>query len=366
LREAGFEPLSSAPGRAEIGEAVRAARADALVYLMEGHLLAVTAAGEVSVRAAARLRLDAPELTAYRAAHDARPAGAEEPGWRQRLNAVCDWAWPAFVEPLREIVDGPGRVVLVPVGELGAVPWHAARSGARHAIGEFAFSYAASAGQLRAVLRRRPATGAAVLVADPIDDRTVAEVERLRTHSYPDGVVLPAAGGDDIVRTVTADPAPAVLHLAGAAVTGSSPDRSHLVVAGPAELAVAEILAAARQRPAGAAGGLVVLPACVTELAVAHYDEALTLASAFLAAGPAGVIASRWPVGDEATACLMAMVHHLRTAHGRPDHEALREAQAWMLDPGRKPPEVLAGHYPARPGVLAEPAVWAAFSHHGV
>jgi hypothetical protein len=368
LHDAGFESLSAAPSREEIAEAVRAAGADALVYLLDGHLLAVSTSGAVTVRVADRLRLDAPELTAYRAAHDALLTEAGEPHWRQRLNAVCDWAWPAFVEPLREIVGGPGRVVLVPVGELGAVPWHAARSRGRHAMSEFAFSYAASARQLRAVSRRRPATGAAVLVADPIRDLTGAraEVDWLKAHTYRDGVVLPAATGDEIVRAVTGDPAPAVLHLACHAVTGASPDRSHLVVAGPSELPVAEILAAARRRPTDAAGGLVVLSACVTDLTVADYDQALTLASAFLAAGPVGVIASRWPVDDEATACLMAMVHHLRTARGLPDHEALREAQAWMLDPGRKPPDALAGLYPARPGVLAEPAVWAAFSHHGI
>ena len=372
LHEAGFDPLSAAPGRAEIAGAVRAAGADALVYLLEGHLLAVTGSGELTVRPAERLRPDAPELAAYRAAHDALLTEAGEPRWRQRLAAVCDWAWPAFVEPLRGItgrgITGPGRVVLVPVGELGAVPWHAARSGTRHAVAEFAFSYAASARQLRAVLRRRPATGTTVLVADPIQSLpgARAEVDWLRAHSYRDAVLLPSATGEQIVRALTADPAPAVLHLACHAVTGPSPDRSHLVVAGPSELAVAEILAAARRRPADAPGGLVVLSACVTDLTVAEYDEALTLASAFLAAGPAGVIASRWPVDDRATACLMAMVHHLRSTRGLPGHEALREAQAWMLDPGRKPPEALAELYPARPGVLAEPAVWAAFSHHGI
>jgi CHAT domain-containing protein len=149
-------------------------------------------------------------------------------------------------------------------------------------------------------------------------------------------------------------------------VTGASPDRSHLVVAGPSELAVAEILAATRRRPADAAGGLVVLSACVTDLTVSDYDEALTLASAFLTAGPVSVVASRWPVDDEATACLMAMVHHLRTTRGLPGREALRAAQAWMLDPAPEPPEALGELYPARPGVLAEPAVWAAFAHHGV
>jgi hypothetical protein len=61
----------------------------------------------------------------------------------------------------------------------------------------------------------------------------------------------------------------------------------------------------------------------------------------------------------------MAMVHHLRATRGLPDHEALRAAQAWMRDPDREPPPALAGLYPARPRVLAEPAVWAAFAHHG-
>lgn len=81
--------------------------------------------------------------------HDA----AEAPG--RLVEHVCEWAWEAAIEPLLEHLragsaDGePFRVVLIPMGELLSVPWHAARyetDGTVHfAVEHLVFSYAASA-----------------------------------------------------------------------------------------------------------------------------------------------------------------------------------------------------------------------------
>ena len=85
-------------------------------------------------------------------------------------------------------------------------------------------------------------------------------------------------------------------------------------------------------------GFLAVLSACTTDLANVDHDEALTLASALLAAGACGVIGARWPVEDSAAAPVMVMFHHfLNNGHPYPA-EALRAAQLWMLGGGNEPP----------------------------
>jgi CHAT domain-containing protein len=52
-------------------------------------------------------------------------------------------------------------------------------------------------------------------------------------------------------------------------------------------LSVATVLRRAEGRPPG---GLVVLSACSSDVTVREYDEALTLAAAFLGAGATGVL----------------------------------------------------------------------------
>jgi CHAT domain-containing protein len=132
-------------------------------------------------------------------------------------------------------------------------------------------------------------------------------------------------------------------------------------------LAVKDLLAQARRRPDQAAGGLVVLASCLTDVAEADYDEALTLATAFLSAGAAGVVAARWKVPDPDTALFMAAFHHHLNGRDREPARALRSAQAWMLDPGRQPlgplPTVLGDEVPRAD--LADPAAWAGFGYQG-
>ena len=394
LHAAGVEPLSAAPDRARIGEVVRATESDALVYLLAGagagggagdrpgYLIVVAADGTLTVLEADRLRLDlalddlalhdlagraereAEELTGHRPADEAEPTDGG-PGRRSRLNAVCDWAWTALIEPLLALPRPPRRVILVPVGGLGVVPWHAARSGARYACAEFTLSYAAAARQLSAVVRRARPDGSLVVVADPTQGSAGAssEVEWLCEGPYPDAVVLGTP--EETLDVLMGEQAPAVLHLACHAVTGSTPEQSRILLAGSRELPVAAILAAARDRSAEAPGGLVVLSGCVTDLTTSAYDEALSLASAFLAAGPVGVIASRWPVGDHATVLLTALVHHFRTTGGMPGREALHAAQRWMLDPAAEVPGELTAICPRRPRWLTEPAIWASVAFHG-
>ncbi len=214
------------------------------------------------------------------------------------------------------------------------------------------------------------------------------EAEYLHADHYPHGTLLgyveDAEGAGTPAEVLAALPAPgragaSVLHLACHALpSGRSPLDAYLALApdpgagdgdrdgdGHGRLPVGDILRQALGRPPGSPGGLVVLDACVSDHTGEDLDEALTLSSAFLAAGATGTVGSRWEVSDEMV-CVLMYVFHGRLAAGDPPAEALRRAQLWALDPDRRlppdaPPEL---HSLARraPDALE---VWAAFSYQG-
>jgi CHAT domain-containing protein len=77
---------------------------------------------------------------------------------------------------------------------------------------------------------------------------------------------------------------------------------------------------------------LAVLSACETAVAgLAVPDEGVNLASGFLQAGAAGVVASLWPVPDLATGLLMRRFHQ-ELVNGQEPADALRRAQVWVRD----------------------------------
>jgi CHAT domain-containing protein len=130
---------------------------------------------------------------------------------------------------------------------------------------------------------------------------------------------------------------------------------------------VRAILGQARASARSELGGLVVLAACTSDLTEADYDEALTLATAFLTAGSAGVVGSRWRISDYQTALFMILFHRALCLGTADPAQALRVAQFWMLDPGRQPPDGLPkvlGDEAGQPE-LADPAAWAAFTYQG-
>jgi CHAT domain-containing protein len=162
-----------------------------------------------------------------------------------------------------------------------------------------------------------------------------------------------------------------LLHCGCHANVAASMAASHLVLANGERLPIAKILAQAQQREHGGAtapGFLAVLSACMSDLARSDHDEALTLASALLAAGASGVVGARWPVEDRVAAPLMVMVHHFLNHHHSEPAAALRAAQLWMLDPSRSVlgnlPDALASA--SRRSRLAATHAWAAFTYQGV
>ena len=409
LADVAADRLLAAPGPSEIGAALARAGADALVYLLladDGQAVRalVVPAGQSSQPREVRLpdQQAGPLLDDCAAAHAGLLAAStdEEAGQAgQRLAAalgqLCPWAGRAVVGPLLKEVPSPlPRLVLVPAGSLSLVPWHAAHCADddgdgdggtwAYACARAVFSYAASGRQFAEVSRRAklPPGQRPVIVADPTSSLRGAEAEAqaIRDNFYPQARYLgPGTGpvdgrgepGDVLAVLPSAtDAGASVLHVAGHAnVETGSPDRSYLVLADGRPLTVSAILRQAAGRDPAAAGGLVCLAACRTDLAAADYDEALTLATAFLAGGAVGVVGARWEIPDLPSSALMFMFHYFLVKRGLPQSEALRQAQLWMLDPQRAVP--LDADMPEEMAALAgfsafaELTAWAGITHQG-
>ncbi|MFG3529964.1 CHAT domain-containing protein [Streptomyces sp. NPDC047917] len=426
----GARPLLGATGPAELSAGLAATGTDALVYLVAGvpmangefpgrALILRPGAAPAAVALPELLQSGSPPLDRYlevaaersRVLTDPEQGPAElaacEGRWQEALGTLCDWAWRAVMGPVLGTVRPllaaqgplarPPRIVLVPCGPLGVVPWHAARirglgeHSHRYACQEAVLSYAPSGVQFLAAAGRHrmsPATGPQVLVADPELTLPWAELETaaLRSACYAgalrygefftaDGERDAAGTPEDLLAVLPGGTTPASLvHLSCHAVAAPRPTDSELRLAVPpgaaadeGRLTVAHILDASADRGPGTAGPLIVLSACETDLSAGHHDEALTLATALVTGGAADVVGSRWAVRDGPTSVMMAVFHHHLTARGLAPPDALRAAQLWMLDRHRTPPPALDGPLrseAARPD-LHRLHHWAAFTHQG-
>ncbi|MEV7869636.1 CHAT domain-containing protein [Streptomyces sp. NPDC088124] len=421
--------LFRTPTVEELKAGVAAGEADALVYLLAGEdttpgmAIVVGPDTGTGVRALPLLSGEhSGPLERYvdaAARHQSLPRDATaEQEWEEALAELCDWATGAVIVPVMSGVaerlaangerrrdrSGPPRIVLVPCGRLGIVPWHAARlpAGAPHtyACQAMVFSYAASGRQfLDTVHRARRAPAAdPVLVADPSMSLPHVELEVAALHRslYPgarlygdlyDLPVEPEAPGtpDDLLDVLAGTPS--VLHVACHGSAGTSPTASALQLAypedgseaapdgaGPGTGPDAGLLTVSRllgRQPAGADaddGPLVVLSACQTDLSTRDHDEALTLTTAFVTSGARDVVGSRWATRDSASALMMAVFHHYVSVENRSPVDALRAAQMWMLDPHRENPGSLGSDLldELNKGPrLNHPADWAPFIHQG-
>ncbi|MFF4324004.1 CHAT domain-containing protein [Streptomyces sp. NPDC001568] len=312
----------------------------------------------------------------------------------QRLDRVCAWAWQSVAEPLARGLrqDVPvlpvGRVprlVLVPMGDLSAVPWHAAWSattggGRRYVLDTAEFTYTASARLLCEVAERpaRPRTDAALIVGDPTGDLPFAgrEAVAVREAYYPRAVFLGRAGAGSLL--VPAGPGRpeevlewlrsgagrgGTLHLACHAAVLENVRHSAALLLHGGNLAAEELTEVIDGGADTGHPDLVVLAACRSHVSGRGTNEAYTLATAFLTAGARTVVGSLWPVPDEATSLLMFMTHHYLRAEGRDAAEALRLAQRWMADPGRSlPPHAPDGMARLLPRIVPDDlSAWAGF-----
>jgi hypothetical protein len=314
--------------------------------------------------------------------------------WRETLDRLCVWAWSAAMGPLlfeiqRWRLGRRPRLVLVPVGDLATVPWHAALDDAgNYVVQRAVLSYTPSARLLCQNLRRPevPAGSGGLVVGDPTRDLPDARAEALAVRStfYPDAAFLgdgrsgvhPDDGGLGDGAAAAATPAAVldwlrqsggprtVLHLAcHGTVERGGVEGSYLLLAGGERMSARDIV----ETRGGGPVGLVALAACTTGVPSGAYDEAFSLSTAFLAAGAQTVFGSLWPVPSDTTSLLMFMAHHFLRSVGLRPAEALNRAQLWMLDPERKVPPTmpfsLSRRVPALDG--QDVAGWAGFTHLG-
>lgn len=260
--------------------------------------------------------------------------GARAQARLARLHALL-WA------PLTPLLAGCGRVLVVPHGVLGQVPFAAlwadgAPLGAGHEL-----ALAPSARMALRGLRRPPLAARRVLALGESsrlphtarEARAVAGLFALGQACVDDQATLAMLQA----HAAAAD----VLHLAcHAQFRGDNPRFSALHLHdGPFTVDAAEALAL---RPC-----TVVLSACETGVGeVGAGDESVGLVRAFLVAGAARVVASLWPVEDEVTAGFMACFHGALVAGSKPA-AALHKAQL------------------ATRGQFDHPYFWAAFTLHG-
>ncbi|XVV04493.1 CHAT domain-containing protein [Actinosynnema sp. CA-248983] len=360
-------------GPREVRDALRAAGADVLVYLVpecdahRGMAVVVPLDGPVRVVDLPRLATAPPaRFAATRDARYAEPTPAAVRAWRASLSDVCAWAWQAAGAEL-VAAAGTGRLVLVPMGALGLVPWVAAWrevDGRRRYLVQDVDMSLAPSGRVLGLAAGRPAgSGAAVFVGNPERDDAPAAVvaEGLRDAFHPDGRFLgghgqpprpwrvseDGAGTPEEVRAALAD-RPSVLHLGCRAVSDlDAPERSRVTLHDGAPLPLTEPVEADLVTLANhtATGG--------------PHDDARTLPARFLALGARSVLATRWPAP---TAHLVHLVHE----HGCDSPgAALRAAQLRVLDPGFDRSELPAHLRDVVPTDPAEIEHWAALAHFG-
>lgn len=434
---AGSASLLDPPSLLEIQTALRALDADALVYLVPaqpsapGWAVIAPAQGPPSFMPLPDLSVDrATDVERYLTALSSRDVALaqteEDPdsgarattgtaaagGTREllvqrlesrfvdALDALCTWAWRAAIGPLVErylaslpapTSGRPRRVVLVPMGALSRIPWHAARRpDGTYAVQLAAFSQAVSARMLCESASRAPVplTPVGLVVGDPDTGRPSEDLAAARLEAYaihhafyrggryvgrrPDGLPSRSGAGTRAqVRdwlTSTRPGAGAMLHLAchGVLEDGAEDTTSYLLLAGRGRLTAEELVGLLAEAPERAIG-LVVLAACRTGVSTRGYDEAYSLGTAFLAGGVRSVLSTQWSIPDRSTSVLMFMFHHFLMAERRPVWDALRRAQLWMLDANRRPPQTMPT--PLRRQLEqtdpAQVAAWAGFVHWG-
>lgn len=403
--------LLDPPSPDRIRAALRAHGSDALIYLVPGSTdhpgmaVIVPAADQVEVLELPALTVDEPSplpgyADAYERWHAMPPTatGAQRrvafETWRAALGHLTEWAWDAAAARISDAAprwstgsDRP-RLTLVPVGLLALVPWHATRPAGGAAATVLAagtiISYIPSARLLcECVTRRRsPRDGPALIVGNPTGGLVAAgdEAQALRTAFYPHATYLgrpgtvggPGPSGPASAAAVLKwldEPAArrSVLHLACHAVAEPAEPGRTRVRLDDGDLAVEELLAHRRTKLLGIER--VFLAACSTNVSGVDYDEAFSIATAFLAAGARTAYGSMWTVPDAYTSRSMFMIHHHLEVDGCSPAEALHRAQRWALDPRRVAPATMPAHLVAggHGGLPADdPVAWAGFMHLGV
>lgn len=240
------------------------------------------------------------------------------------LEAAATMISAAFPERL------PPRLLVVPAGRLGSIPWSAVAYGARKVVDDSIVAVLPTPQLLR---NEAAPEGLFVLIVDAADAlpgsqlrHAAAETSQLRAW-MPQGRDLAGAG---LSRGVVLEalPTSTIAHFACHGIMETEdPTASRLILTADEALSISDILEADCSKLS-----LVVLSACRS--AVHGHDmadEFTSLAVAFLGAGAHTVIGTLWNVND-AAASLFSRRLFYAIQSGTPPRDAVRLAQAWLRD----------------------------------
>lgn len=239
-------------------------------------------------------------------------------------------------------LEGVRRLVIVPDGPLHRLPFAALydRRQGRHLIEKAVLSVLPSASlALGSAQSDAPRASASLLiVAEPVVAPQYAQ----------DAPALPGARGEAALRKrfaeavllsgAAATPAhffelaehAEVIHFAGHTLGGRATHSAALALTPDASEPDGLLGADDIEKHTFARARLVVLAACSTSVGRVGSEGTMSLARAFLAGGATNVVATLWPVNDEATARLWP-VFYQSWIRGASPAEALRDAQLSLL-----------------------------------
>ncbi|MDE2893750.1 MAG: CHAT domain-containing protein [Chloroflexota bacterium] len=294
---------------------------------------------------------------------------------------------------LSECLAGRGAVgvTLVATGCLGLLPLHAidwptGHGGRRCLLDDFEVTYAPSARihaacALRAEQRHGEAVrlvGIANPLPNPIPLRG-AEIEAELVRSFAPPGRSHMLFREEATKQSLLDALPSGTHIHLACHAGSRLDAplysASVSLAGPEQLSFVEIA------NLDVSARLVFASACETGVPQGsdEIDESLSLASAFLAAGAAGVISSLWKIHDDSSAFFAYKFYEGTFKLNMQPAAGPRRAQLWLRDATQTEIDTVASDQPAlralrdlrgapsstSPVPYSEPFHWAAFAFSG-
>lgn len=226
-----------------------------------------------------------------------------------------------LVAPVKDLLGGldDPNLVVVPHRSLQRVPFHILHDGTGYLCEQRTITLRSPITRVRPSGTPRPVHGTLVFaVPDTLVPSITAEARALATVMPDARVVL---GSDASTQRLRAElPGPAVLHLACHGLYRSANPLFSALRLADRWVNAAEIL------DLDLGGALVTLSACESGRPSRDSAEQMGLASAFLAAGASGVVASQWLIDDDATSVLMSAMY-AGLADGLGPAEALRQAQ---------------------------------------
>lgn len=267
----------------------------------------------------------------------------------KRWERVARQLYRDLIEPWQGALEGAAELVLVPTGELFALPFAALPDGeGRTLASRLPVSFVSQISLLSAAQDAPRSSLGTLVLADPDGSLPYARVEGAQVAiaagegaAALEGAAASEGALKDRVGFLKRSAAPGTLHLATHGLLNKGAHLLSSLVLAPDDLEDGALTFLEifndldlRRTP------VVVLSACNTAVGETRGgDEVAGLARAFQYAGADWVVASLWEVSDEASAALMARLHQAMAA-GEPVDRALRSAQLALqeTDPKWKHP----------------------------